>query len=338
MSWPRKKEKGMQKENVLVVTPGTYAGKKDFQTLAKDAGLEVLHERNPGALAEPERVVALLLGHEILTVDALARMVNLKTIARNGSGSNNVPLTYARARGITVTTLDLGTELVSEYALSLVLALGRRVVLGHHFLAGGDADANRPWDARPVGVGLPEATCGIVGLGAIGVSIAKRLQQNGAGAILGWNRTSREGARLLEREGVLKLCSFEEVLRKSDFILVALALTPETRGMLSREKLSLLREGAYLVNICRGALVDEDALADRVEAGKMGGVALDVFSAEPPYHRSAFMRLARCAKQGYNVILTPHIASKSKEASDRRAMASLRNVIGALSREPLAKA
>ena len=241
--------------------------------------------------APREDVEILIVGNEPVPFELLP---SLRLVANFGVGYDRIDLDACRAHGITVTNtpgvLDAAT---ADLALALMLAARRRVVEGDDLVRAGRWGT--PWSAGPfLGREVTGATLGIVGLGRIGGAVAQRARGFEMEVIFhGRSRTDDPGWRPLDA-----------LLRESDIVSLHTPLTPETTGLLSRERLALLRDGATLVNTARGAVVDEDALVDELASGRITA-GLDVFAHEPHVPE----RLCDLP----NVVLTPHIASATVE-------------------------
>ena len=271
-----------------------------------------------------QRVVALVVGDKLIDGKLMDFFPNLKTIARNGTGYDNLDLVSARFKGITVTRVSgLNTEPVSEFILSLILALSRNIVPMH-----GDM-LKEVWQKKR-GKSLSEMTVGIVGIGSIWRFLAEKLYKLGVGNLIGWNRSRRpEGLGAADKYG-LKLAELPQVMSDSDVVVVSVLLTPETTNLISKNLLSLMKSDAFLVNVSRGAVVDEEALAELAVAGKIGGAALDVFSSEPPFGQPFMKKLIEYGKNGGNVILSPHSASLTKSTEQEIVLRVARNVLNVL--------
>jgi phosphoglycerate dehydrogenase-like enzyme len=242
---------------------------------------------------------AVFLDYSVMDAEVLRQCPRLRFICFLGIGyANYVDVAEARRRGITVTyTPDYGATSVAEHALGLILGLTRHV--GFSFLS---VRAGQWEPARFRGIELRDKTLGIVGLGPIGTEMARL----GAGVgmrLLGWTRRpTAERAR----HG-LALVSLDDLFGRSDVVTLHLSYTPETHGLVSRALLARMKPTAYFINTARAKLVDNAALAELLEAGKIAGAALDVHDEEPPAVDYVFRRLS-------NVLLTPHIGYNTVEA------------------------
>jgi glyoxylate reductase len=241
----------------------------------------------------------------------LALLPDLRLVANYGVGYDNVDVAACHARGIAVTnTPGVLDAAVADLTLALILACRRLVVAADRFVR--DGRWQHGW-ARPVLVGrdLADSTLGLVGLGRIGSEVAKRAEAFGMRIVF----TRRSGGIPLD-----------ELLATSDVVSLHVPLTLETRGLLSRERLALLPDGATLINTARGAIVDEGALVDELTAGRISA-GLDVFADEP--------RLPERLLQLPNVVLTPHIASATVETRAAMTRVLVDNVLAFTRGEPL---
>ena len=231
--------------------------------------------------------------------------------ANYGVGYDNVDVAACGERGIAVTnTPGVLDAAVADLTLALMLACRRQLVASDRFVR--DGRWRTGW-ARPelLGHDLAGATLGLVGMGRIGSEVARRAEAFGMQVV--HHRRS---------DGL----SLDELLRTSDVVSLHVPLTPETQGLLSRERLALLRDGATLVNTARGAIVDESALVDELVSGRISA-GLDVFADEP--------RVPERLLDLPNVVLTPHIASATVETRAAMTRVLVDNVLAFLRGEPL---
>lgn len=229
---------------------------------------------------------------------ALEQAQRLKIIGRAGSGLDNIDTAVASARGIAVVNSpDANTLAVAEHTLALMLALARRLPRADWGLKAGK------WEKKEfMGTGLAGKTLGIVGFGRIGREVAVRARAFGMKILSNQRRFTPE---LGLAEGVTAV-DLLDLLRESDFVTLHVPSTPETEGMLGARQLSLMKPTAYLINTARGGLIDEEALLDALDNGRLAGAALDVFASEPAIDS----KLA----QHERVIATPHIAASTVDA------------------------
>jgi glyoxylate reductase len=235
-----------------------------------------------------DRAEALIVANETVDESVLERLPSLRLVANFGVGYDRIDVDACRARGVAVTNtpgvLDGAT---ADLAIALMLAARRRVVEADALVRAGRWHtewSEGPFLAREV----TGATLGIVGLGRIGSAVAKRARGFDMNVL---STTSREG-------------DLDQLLTASDIVSLHVPLTVQTTGLISRERLALLRDGATFVNTARGPIVDMDALVDELVSGRLNA-GLDVFVHEPNVP-SELLSLP-------NVVLTPHIASATVE-------------------------
>jgi phosphoglycerate dehydrogenase-like enzyme len=289
------------------------------------AGCEVVMARTPRPRTAEQMIEALkgvdgvVAGSDNYSAPVIASTDRLKVIVRVGVGYDTVDTAAATARGIQVgTTPGTNHHAVADYAFGLVLALARNIVQHHATTAAGQ------WTRLP-GPDVWGKTIGIVGAGAIGKGVGRRAHgfemtvlAHDVAQDQEW--ASRTGAAYVE---------VAELLRRSDFVTLHAPLLPTTRGLINAERLGLMRPTAYLVNTARGELVDLEALAAALAAGRLAGAAIDVFPKEPPPADHPILRAP-------NVILSPHVAGLSIEANTAASLMACRSVAAALQGERVA--
>ncbi|RJS88916.1 hypothetical protein CW700_06105 [Candidatus Bathyarchaeota archaeon] len=252
-----------------------------------------------------------------VTREFLEAAHRLKVVAVHGVGTDHVDLEAAAEHEVLVfNTPTALTESVAEMTVALILSLLRRVVAADGAVRRGE------WERKYsdlVGVELMGKTVGILGLGRIGSAVARRLKGFDVN-LLYYDKVER---REVEEELGIRRVGLEELLSTSDIITLHVPLTPETHHMISSREFDLMKEGAYLVNLARGRVIDEEALTEALRSGKLAGAALDVFEEEPPRRDNPLLSLE-------NVILTPHIGASTREAMRRMAIQSAEGVLTAL--------
>ena len=257
-------------------------------------------------------------------VDAelLALCPQLRIVSSMSVGVDHVDVDALTARAIPLgNTPGVLVDTTADLALALLLAAARRIPEADQFVRAGRWDPASPWHPDMfVGRDLADATLGIVGMGGIGQAVARRAAGFGL-RVIGWNRTPREV------EGVESV-SFEELLARSDFLSVNVALAPETRNLLDRDAIARMKPGAVLVNTARGGIVDELALADALREGRLFAAGVDVFAREPVEPDNPLLGLP-------NVVLAPHIGSASQRTRARMAALAADNLIAALEGNPM---
>lgn len=253
----------------------------------------------PDLIAALQGVQALIVRSETqVTAEVIAAAPDLQIIARAGVGVDNIDLDAATARGITVVNAPTGNIIAAaEHAIALLLALARNIPAADATLRAGT------WDRRGfTGVEVRGKTIGIVGLGHVGAEVAKRAQGLMLRVLVHDPFITDELARSVGAE----LVPLRELLAASDFISLHVPLTETTRGLIGARELALCKPTARLINVARGGIVDEEALYEAVEAGRLAGAAVDVFAVEPA--RDSI--LARSQK----IIVTPHLGASTEEA------------------------
>src|SRR5271167_787154 len=209
-----------------------------------------------------------------LDAGLLSKGTRLRVIGRAGVGVDNVDVEAATKRGIVVANApESNVVTAAEHTMALLLALARNVPQAYAALVAGK------WDrSKYSGVELYEKTLGVVGFGRIGQLVAQRARGFNMRVLAFDPFVSAERYREL---GVDKADGVEDVYAQADFITIHLPKTPETEGFIDATALAAMRDGVRLLNVARGGLIDEDALEDALDSGKVAGVALDVFKSEP---------------------------------------------------------
>lgn len=261
--------------------------------------------RDRAALLARAREASALIVRNQTRVDAalLAGAPRLRVVGRAGVGLDNIDLEAATRAGIVVTFAPgASANAVAELTLGLMLALARRIPQAV-------ADTRRGgWNRHDfLGRELAGRTLGIVGCGMIGRETARKAGALGM-RLIGYDPHVDPADPALVGLG-LQLAPLDELLRAADFVSCHLPQTPQTRGLFDARRFSSMRQGAFFVNTARGGIVDEDALADALASGHLGGAALDVRSVEPP--------VSGRLEQLPDVIATPHIGAFTEEAQDQ---------------------
>jgi glyoxylate reductase len=241
----------------------------------------------------------------------------LKVIANMAVGYDNIDVRAASERGVVVTnTPGVLDETTADVAFMLMLAAARRLGEGERLLRAGRWEWWGPKQLR--GIDVWGKRLGIVGMGRIGQAVARRAKGFGM-EILYHNRSRKEDA---EEELGARYLGLEDLLRESDFVSIHTPLTDETRHLIGAEELEIMKPEAVLVNTSRGPVVDEGALADALENGRIFAAGLDVYEEEPKVHPKLI--------ELENVVLAPHIGSASIETRDRMATLAAENLAAVL--------
>ncbi|NJE31046.1 hydroxyacid dehydrogenase [Thermococcus sp. 18S1] len=252
--------------------------------------------------------------------EVIERAERLKVISCHSAGYDHVDVKAATERGIYVTKVSgVLSEAVAEFAVGLTIALLRKIAYSDRFIRAGKWDSHRTvWSGFRDIETVYGKKVGILGMGAIGKAIARRMKAMGT-EILYWSRSQKPD---IEKEVGARYMPLEDVLRESDIVILALPSTPETYHIINAERLELL-EGKYLVNIGRGTLVDEKALVKAIEEGKLKGYATDVFENEPVQEHELF-------EHEWETVLTPHHAGLSREAMEDMDFQAVKNLLAVL--------
>lgn len=236
-----------------------------------------------------------------VTSDVLDAASDLVVIGRAGIGLDNVDVDVATERGVMVVNAPQSNVLsAAEHTMALLLAQARNIPQAHAALTAGRWERSR-WE----GVELFDKTLGIVGLGRIGKLVAQRAHSFGMKIVAYDPFVSPDRTRQISVE----LLPLERLVEVSDFLTLHVAKTPETIGLIDKDLLARAKPGIRIINVARGGIVDEDALAEAIEAGQVGGAALDVFASEPTTESRLF--------ELPQVVVTPHLGASTREAQDK---------------------
>src|SRR5580698_9599084 len=293
------KDKGTTMKIVLAekVSPATLA------VFAAEPGWDVtthdqLPEGLPAALAEAD---ALVVRSAVQVDDALLEHApKLRVIGRAGVGVDNIDADAATRRGIVVmNTPGANAVAVAELTIGMMIAHARKLPVANNSMHNGK------WEKKSLqGTELRGKTLGILGLGRIGLEVAKRARGFGID-LIGYDPFV---SAAVAREANIKLVSTEELFAQSDYLTLHVGLTPQTAGIINERTLATMKKGVRILNCARGELIEEAALVAALQSGQVAGAALDVFTVEPPVD-SPYTSMG-------NVILTPHIAGSTDEAQE----------------------
>lgn len=271
---------------------------------AENVTFDVRHGLSPDELASTigEYDGIVIRSGVTITADTLANPGRLSVIARAGVGVDNVDLDAARARGILVlNTPEANTISTAEHAFAMLLAMHRKIPDAHQHVKSGQ------WRrAAFQGSQLAGRTLGIVGLGRIGLAVAQRALAFDMKVIacdpFVKQETALDGA-------VVMAADLAELLSKADSITLHAAVPGQSKPLIGKDELARMKPGARLVNCARGALVDEQALADALSSGHLAGAAIDVYQGEPPTDSPLLA--------APNIVLTPHLGASTAEAQEQ---------------------
>jgi D-3-phosphoglycerate dehydrogenase len=293
------KSKGDTMKIVLAekVSPATLA------VFAAEPGWEVLtHDQLPNGLAAAlSDADALIVRSGVEVDDALMEQApKLRVVGRAGVGVDNIDADAATRRGIVVmNTPGANAVAVAELTIGLMLALARKLPAANSTMHAGK------WEKKSLqGSELGGKTLGILGLGRVGLEVARRAKGFGL-EIMG---SDPFVSAAVARENGIKLVTLDELIAGSDYITLHVGLTQQTANVINARSLAAMKKGVRIINCARGELIDQAALLSALKSGHVGGAALDVFTVEPPQD-TPYAGLD-------NVILTPHIAGSTGEAQE----------------------
>ncbi|MGA2349138.1 MAG: phosphoglycerate dehydrogenase [Terracidiphilus sp.] len=281
-------------EKVSPATLAVFAAEPGWEVLTHDQ----LPDGLPAALADAD---GLVVRSAVQADDALmAGAHKLRVIGRAGVGVDNIDAAAATRRGIVVmNTPGANAVAVAELTIGLMLTLARKVPAANASMHAGK------WEKKILqGSELRGKTLGILGLGRIGLEVARRAKGFGM-EIIG---SDPFVSAAVARENSIKLVTLDELLAGSDYLTLHVGLTPQTTGVINAKSLATMKKGVRIVNCARGELIDDAALMEALKSGQVAGAALDVFASEP-LKESPYATMD-------NVILTPHIAGSTGEAQE----------------------
>jgi D-3-phosphoglycerate dehydrogenase len=281
-------------EKVSPATLAVFAAEPGWEVLTHDQ----LPDGLPAALADAD---ALVVRSAVQVDDALMEHApKLRVVGRAGVGVDNIDADAATRRGIVVmNTPGANAVAVAELTIGLMLALARKLPAANSTMHAGK------WEKKSLqGAELRGKTLGILGLGRIGLEVAKRAKGFGL-EIVG---SDPFVSAAVARENNIKLVTLDELIAGSDYITLHVGLTAQTTGVINAKTLAAMKKGVRIINCARGELIDDAALVEALKSGQVAGAALDVFAQEPAKN-TPYAELD-------NVILTPHIAGSTAEAQE----------------------
>jgi D-3-phosphoglycerate dehydrogenase len=308
------------KECRVLVTPTSY-GKEDtrLRTLLEEQVGEVVYNTTgkPMRAAQLVEIIAgfdgYIAGLDVIDRNVIDKAERLRVIARYGVGVDTVDLLAAKEKGIIVTnTPGANSTSVAELAISMMLALARNLIPATQATRKGE------WP-RFNGITLAGKTVGLVGFGSIGKIVARYLVAFECDVLVYdpyIKITDPDHKRI-------QVVSLDELLAKSDFISLHCPSTPQTKGMVNTDFLSKVKPGAFLINTARGELVDEQAVINALQSGKLKGAAFDVFTQQPPDPANPLLLMPQ-------VVVTPHMGAHTDGATSSMGWGALHNCLGVL--------
>lgn len=303
----------------VLITDGL--DKEGLEILGASAQIDNKKDITPEDLLKTinEYDAVIVRGRTKLTPEVFAAAKNLKVAGRAGVGVDNINLPAAKEHHVTVVNSPLATTVaVAELTMGLMLAQVRDIARADAGMKAGN------WLKKELrGAELYKKTLGVIGFGRIGSAVADRAKAFGMQVLAYDPQLSAE--EIITRGG--KPATFDEMLANSDVITLHIPLIPETKNILNKAAFDKMKPGVRIICAARGGVIDEAALLDALNSGKVAGAALDVFTTEPPGKTD----LASHPK----VVCTPHIGAETVEAQVRAAIDISSEVIAALKGEPL---
>ena len=260
-------------------------------------------------------------GNIKINEELLAKAPNLKVIAQASVGYDNIDIAACNAHNIPVgNTPGVLVDAVADLAYGLILESARKITYASDHVKSGKWGENKPFG---LATDLARKTLGVVGMGDIGSAIAERAKASKMNIIY-HNRNRRADDEQLGATYV----TFDELLVQADFIVIAVTLNPSTKGLFNEAAFAKMKDGARIVNISRGAVIDTEAMYNALVSGKLAYAAMDVTDPEPLPGDHKLLTLP-------NVTVTPHIASATTETRDAMALLTVDNILAALEGKPM---
>ena len=295
------------------------------------AGLGELTIYDRTSLTDEDEIASRIADADILLTNktpvsayALERNPNVKYISVLATGYNIVDAAAARSRGIPVSNVpSYGTAAVAQFAIAMLLEICHHVAHHSDTVHAGRWESCEDWCYwdYPL-IELDGKTMGIIGFGRIGRRTGAIARALGMNVLASGSRPTPEGREIAE------YVELDELLRRSDVICLHCPLTPATANLISREHIAMMKDGVIIINNARGALIDEQALADALNSGKVYAAGLDVVTVEPIRGDNPLLKAKNC-------LITPHISWAPKEARERIMTATVENVKAFLAGKPI---
>lgn len=279
---------------------------------------EIVRWDDPRVKNWHEEADGLMVRGAKLRADDFARAKKLKIVSKQGVGYDNIDVAAAKKHGIPVVrTPGVNSEAVAELSICLAIAVGRRVTeLDRRIRAGEKMDRT-----KILGIEMWGKTVGVVGVGNVGSRVAHKWQAAFDCKIIGYD-PYKKISPLEQRKNL------EDLLKAADLVTLHVPLNEETKYLIGKRELALMKPTAILVNTCRGGVVDETALYEALKAGKLFGAGIDVWEVEVPRVESRLLELP-------NVVATPHAGGGTEETQIRSALLVAEQAVDALQGKPL---
>jgi D-3-phosphoglycerate dehydrogenase / 2-oxoglutarate reductase len=299
----------------------THAIHQDaMASLQQEADVRVLSDPTPEGLLREIAAADALLVRMPIAPNAIRAGRKLRVVARHGVGLDYIPVDVCTELGIPVVfTPDANTESVAEHVIGTMIALAHQIACADRMVRAGR------WAHRDgiMGLDLRGRTIGIVGVGRIGARVAQICRDAFGMRVLGHDPHLNEAA--ITHRGAQPR-NLETLLTESDFVTLHLPSTAQTRHLIDAAALATIKQGAYLINHARGALVNTEALTGALKSGRLAGAAVDVLEVEPPPEALELLQLE-------NVIVTPHSAALTDEAMRRMGCDAAADILRVLRNE-----
>ena len=303
----------------VLVTPLEQIGRfSNALSILERKGCEIIRSSYPHPVAEKdlERIIrgidAIIAGNDELTAKVIQAADKLRVVSRYGSGMNTVDVEAATKKRIVVTYTP-NHNAVADFTIGLMLCLARRICEANVSVKSGN------WERPFLGMDLCRKTLGVIGTGRIGQAVIRRVKGFEM-KVLAYD--IQENQRMAE-ELELNYVSLKELLEQADFVSIHVPLCDETNGLIGEKAIGLMKSSAYLINVARGGIVDEEALYQALKEKRLAGAALDVYAQEPPSRRHPLLKLE-------NVIATPHMGVDSREVIKNMDLIATENVLKVL--------
>jgi glyoxylate reductase len=285
--------------------------------------VEILPWETPVGDGDESIAAIYTYGHRLVDGELMDRFPNIKVISNYGVGVDHVDLAAAGERGIPVgNTPEILNGATADMAMTLLLAAGRRLIEGDHYARSADFTYYDP--GYLLGREVHSSTIGIIGLGRIGLEIARRARAFDM-SVLYYNRNERDD---LPAELEARYTPFDQLLAQSDYVVLSCPLTEETEGLIGEQELERMKSTAILVNVARGRVVDTAALTTALQQGSIYHAALDVTDPEPLPRDHPMLGLS-------NVTIAPHLGSATEQTRQQMAENSVENLLLGLAGEEL---
>lgn len=303
----------------VLVTPRSFAkNDKSSIDLLKQNGVEIVRNPTAGIMSEEEMIdairgcVGVIVGVDPLSRKVLEAAPSLRAIAKYGVGVDNIDLDYCEEKNIIVSrTIGANSEAVADYAFALILALARNIIEIDSLCRNGNWKKITTSD-------VAQQTLGLVGLGSIGKQMVNRAKGFGM-KIMAYDVFWDD---VYANENDIEKADIDKICQDSDFISLHLPLLPNTKKLIDKRRIGLMKASAYLVNTARGGLIDDDALLDALKDNRIAGAGLDAFAQEPPENKEWFKLK--------NIIIGSHCAASTLGAANNMSLKATQNILNDL--------